>query len=83
MLNFPAYPHIAVKSPMKLSDRSVNLSEGDEHTEISTVRRKWEIFPGKNIFCCNGRIMTTKQPGIFYLTCFLIIGTSSLFFSFE
>lgn len=83
MLNFLAYPHVAVESPMKLSEESVDLREADEHNEISTVRRKWQIFPGKNIFCCNGQIMMTKQPGIFYLTCFLIIGTSSLFFSFE
>ncbi|XP_051927269.1 palmitoyltransferase ZDHHC9 [Hippocampus zosterae] len=50
---------------------------------ISRKVRKWEKLPGKNTFCCDGRVMMARQKGVFYLTLFLIIGTCALFFGFE
>ncbi|KAK4004344.1 palmitoyltransferase ZDHHC18-B isoform X1 [Daphnia magna] len=45
--------------------------------------RKWEIYPGRNRFCCEGRIMMAKQVGIFYVTVGLIVATSCTFFIFD
>ena len=52
-------------------------------TMASPRQRKWEVFSGKNQFYCNGRVVMARQAGIFYLTVFLIVGTSGLFFVFD
>lgn len=41
---------------------------------------KWETFPGRNRFFCNGRIMTAESLSLFYLTIFLILSTCTAFF---
>ncbi|KAB7505792.1 putative palmitoyltransferase ZDHHC14 [Armadillidium nasatum] len=50
---------------------------------MASVRKKWQLFPGRNQFWCDGRLIMAKQTGIFYLTVALIVVTDILFFIFD
>ncbi|MCL4128642.1 UNVERIFIED_CONTAM: hypothetical protein GTU68_010469 [Idotea baltica] len=50
---------------------------------MASVRKKWQLFPGRNQFWCDGRLIMARQTGIFYLTVALIVITNALFFIFD
>jgi len=45
--------------------------------------KKWQIFPGKNKFFCDGRMIMALSTGILHFTISLIVITVALFFAFE
>ena len=55
-----------------------------DHTvaTVSKRHKKWQMFPGRNRFFCDGKIMMAKQVGVFCLAIFLLIFTCTLFFVF-
>jgi palmitoyltransferase ZDHHC9/14/18 len=45
--------------------------------------KTWELFPGKNKFYCDGRILTTKDNKILFISLSLISVTTILFLTFD
>uniref|UniRef100_A0A3Q1GFV8 Palmitoyltransferase n=1 Tax=Acanthochromis polyacanthus TaxID=80966 RepID=A0A3Q1GFV8_9TELE len=58
-------------------------NEPEKKTEPKRPKRKWEVFPGKNRFYCDGRLIVARQSGVLPLTVGLILVTSGLFFIFD
>jgi len=54
-----------------------------EGTQSREKKRKWQVFPGRNTFYCNGRCIMAGDPGVFFVTISLIISCTALFFGFE
>lgn len=46
-------------------------------------KRKWEVYPGKNKFYCNGRCITAPDLGGYVACLGLIVVTGGLFFAFD
>ena len=63
--------------------RYPEAKNSSNHQMTNRLQRKWEVFPGRNSFYCNGRIVMAQKAGIFYLTVGLIVVTSALFFVFD
>lgn len=47
------------------------------------LKRKWQMFPGRNRFYCDGRMIVAQHCGVLPLTLGLIIVTTAFFFIFE
>jgi palmitoyltransferase ZDHHC9/14/18 len=50
---------------------------------MSHATKKWEVFPGRNKFCLDGKIIMGPDVTVFYINIFLIVGTTIIFLVFD
>ncbi len=59
----------------------INTNEKNKtKCDYNLNKKKWQIFAGRNTFCCDGRLVMAKDISLFCITLTLLIATSSLFF---
>jgi len=69
-------------SPIKCcSDANLPIEKCDYKPIMS--QKNWEVFPGRNKFYCDGRIIMSRSNCVFAMTVILIVGTTGLFFAFD
>ena len=59
------------------------LEENRKAAFKTKKQRNWEVLPGRNNFYFGGRIIMAQRLGFFYLTLFLIVTTSTIFFVYD
>lgn len=74
---------VIVTEQQQSANVQIRYPEKMSNHQSGRLQRKWQVFPGRNSFYCNGRIVMAQKAGIFYLTVILIVTTSALFFAFD
>ncbi|KAM8882806.1 palmitoyltransferase ZDHHC18-B-like [Synchiropus picturatus] len=81
-MNHSEYPR--TDPPLPLSPTARELRNKESNKKAPRIpRKRWEVFPGKNRFLCNGRVIMAGNTGVLPLTLGLIVVTSGLFFTFD
>lgn len=58
-------------------------SQMDSERSSTRLKRKWEVYPGRNKFYCNGHCVSSPDYGGYLCCLFLILVTGGLFFAFD
>ncbi|CAN7989169.1 unnamed protein product [Ixodes hexagonus] len=80
MLSEAVYSKVSTNLPSNTTTPVCLVGPDDYGNNMPQVVKKWQVFPGRNKFYCDGRLMMARQTGVFFVTVVLIVGTCTLFF---
>jgi hypothetical protein len=75
-------PQPEILPPSQSSNTAATTIAMNDHAFSNKKQMNYEMFPGRNLFFCRGRLMTSREYWAFLIALVILLVPSALFFAF-